>query len=42
MNNYWDYSGLATLVVGMIVLLLKFGRQFIREIRALWNGEPIE
>lgn len=42
MNNYWDYSGLAFLVVGTTVLLLKFGRQFIREIRAMWNGEPID
>lgn len=42
MNNYWEYSGLAVLVVGFVTLLLTFGRQFIREIRAMWNGEPIE
>ena len=42
MSNYLDYSGLALLVVGFIVILLWFGRQFAREIRAMWNGETIK
>lgn len=37
MNNYWDYSGLAVLVVGFIVILLRYGRQFTREFKDLWG-----
>lgn len=40
--NLIDYSGLILLVGGTIVLLLKFGKQFIREFRSMWNGEPID
>lgn len=42
MSNYWDYLGLAVLVVGTTVILLKYGGQFVREIRAMWNGETIK
>lgn len=35
--NYFDYSGLVVLVVGFIVILLRFGRQFARELKELWG-----
>jgi len=35
--NLIDYSGLIVLVGGTIVLLLKFGRQFIKEFKELWD-----
>ena len=35
--NLIDYSGLIVLVGGTIVILLRFGKQFIREFKDLWE-----
>lgn len=32
-----NYSGLIVLIGGLIIILLKFGRQFVREFKDLWN-----
>lgn len=37
MKNYLDYLGLAVLVVGFAVIILRFGRQFVREFKSLWG-----
>jgi len=37
MEINYDYLGLAVLIVGFVVIILRFGKQFAQEFKELWG-----